>query len=154
MELLYVHSSSTQLTHITHNIHTSIPKWFFIMTWFPWLPIVKHCRYSPRKSDPVAVVCWVSGRYIPQKIILTLTKKQNKEKHLMLTLFTKSVRTFWDMRYILLMLVTIQSTGWLQETTATGLVMLGVLSASESGWTVYRSRLSLTFGKVQCYRKN
>lgn len=28
-ELLYVHSSSTQLTHITHNIHTSIPKWFF-----------------------------------------------------------------------------------------------------------------------------
>lgn len=25
--------------------------------------------------------------------------------------------------------------------------MLGVLSASESGWTVYRSRLSLTFGK-------
>lgn len=74
-------------------------------------------------------------------------KKQNKEKHLMLTLFTKSVRTFWDMRYILLMLVTIQSTGWLQETTATGLVMLGVLSASESGWTVYRTRLSLTFGK-------
>lgn len=65
----------------------------------------------------------------------------------MLTLFTKSVRTFWDMRYILLVLVTIQSTGWLQETTATGLVMLGVLSASESGWTVYRSRLSLTFGK-------